>query len=383
MPPFKFNHFNMVAKSIFIFYLILSCVKTDAQVLSVLSTTNPVCIDQMNGSVTFSINGTAFPYTATVSGVCISSTPIIISGITSNTFTVTGLGNCWFGGGFQLGRDGIFAIDLSNNTNNNVASIAISVAGTFFVALASSSANISCYNAGDAYINTFLYAFGKPVPASAAYLWSTATNTNYATTPNISNVPPGTYSLTVTDVNGCVNSNSADAITFTNPPPVVLSHSLTQPATPSCCNGSITFSASGGTPGGTSSYTFSTVPTISSNTAVCSGIYTLTAADNNNCKNSYSLSVSCITSIKESELESSGFTLYPNPTNGCFTIELSDEKRLPTFISIQTAMGEEILRLLIDTPKRAVDLRELPPGIYFIKVLGKRVATQSKKLIIN
>ncbi|MBI2721557.1 MAG: T9SS type A sorting domain-containing protein [Bacteroidetes bacterium] len=367
-------------KIIIILYFFLSCIKTNAQVLSVLSATNPVCIDQMNGSITFSINGTAFPYTATVSGICISSTPIIISGITSNTFTVTGLGNC--NAPFPHALSGEYIVSLSNNTNSVIASITIYVAGVYFFALASSTANISCYNAADAYINTYLYAYGNPVPVSPSYLWSTATNTNYATTPNISNVPPGTYSLTVTDVNGCVNSNSA-SITFTNPTPVVLSHSLNQPATPSCCNGNITFSASGGTPGGASSYTFSTVPAIASYTSVCQGTYTLTAADNNNCKNSYSLSVSCITSIKESELESSGFTLYPNPTNGRFTIELSDEKRLPTFISIQTAMGEEIIRLPIDTPKMDIYVQELPPGIYFIKVLNKKVATPSKKLIIN
>lgn len=355
----------------------MSRVIIHGQILSVLSTTNPVCIDQMNGAVTFSINQTVFPYTATVSGVCATK---IVSGITSNTFTVTGLGNCNLP--FPSALNGVYNAVLSDNTNTAVASITINVAGVYFFALASSTANISCYNAADAYINTYLYAYGNPVPAFPSYLWSTSSNTNYATTPNISNVPPGTYSLTVTDVNGCINSNPS-SITFTNPSPVILTHSLSHASTPSCCNGSLSFSASGGTPGGASSYTFSTVPAIASYTSVCQGTYTLTAADQNNCKNSYSLSVSCVTNIKESEIENSEFMLYPNPTSGCFTIELTGESGSSVFISVQSVTGSEIIRLPIDTFKLTISLKELSPGIYFVKVFGKRASTQYRRLIIN
>lgn len=50
----------------------------------------------------------------------------------------------------------------------------------------------------------------------AAYVWSTGSNTQTINT----NVP-GTYAVTVTDANGCIDSVSYTLAAYTNPTPVI------------------------------------------------------------------------------------------------------------------------------------------------------------------
>lgn len=105
------------------------------------------------------------------------------------------------------------------------------------------------------------------------YNWS-----NSQSTANISNLCAGSYSVLITDANGCTSSQS---IAITQPTPLVASVS----ATPTPCNtngGAVTTSASGGT--GTLSYLWQPGGyTTASVSNLAAGIYTVMITDQNGC----------------------------------------------------------------------------------------------------
>ncbi|HMX39265.1 MAG TPA: T9SS type A sorting domain-containing protein, partial [Saprospiraceae bacterium] len=127
-----------------------------------------------------------------------------------------------------------------------------------------------CHGQSNGSVNISLVGGATPF----GYLWS-----NGATTPNLSGVPAGTYTLTATDANGCTLSAQA-----TLNDPALLSAAIDSTQSPECSNslnGSISASATGGT--GTLTYAWSS----GQNTPAISGLgvgnYKLTVSDANNC----------------------------------------------------------------------------------------------------
>lgn len=110
--------------------------------------------------------------------------------------------------------------------------------------------------------------------APYTYLWSTG-----ATTASINNRPAGTYSVTVTDANGCTVNGSA---TITQPP--LLTATIAASPNIVCfgaSNASLTVTASGGTPG--YSYLWSTGQTTQTISNQPAGTYSVTVTDANEC----------------------------------------------------------------------------------------------------
>lgn len=108
---------------------------------------------------------------------------------------------------------------------------------------------------------------------SYTYSWSTG-----ATTQSVSNLGPGTHSVTVTDTYGCAALMSS---VFTDPPALT---TATNAVNATCINmGSATVTASGGT----TPYTYSwTSGSTSSITSLNAGTYTITVKDINDCTSS-------------------------------------------------------------------------------------------------
>lgn len=332
-------------KHFYTFLLLLSIFTFKAQVLSVVSQTNINCTNDMNGSVTFSINGSAFPYDVSLVGC----NTIIVNGITTNTFTVNGLGNCL--PYLNLSPNGEYTVTLSDNTANIVAVTTYSVNqnNPFFLLQEYMRKGISCPNANDG-ISQWQAVYGS---GPFNYVWSTSVNPNYATGPVLSNAAPGMYTITATDVYGCKLSWW---VSFTNPYLDIQTVNATQPT---CCNGSLNYNVVGIIPPPAFSYTVS--PSITSNTAVCSGTYTISASSNT-CFCTGTVNLGCTTSIDE--LEGSSITLFPNPAVSEIYLEIPEGLE-GNEVSVTDYLG----RTVMHSPfKKNIDVSALPHGVYFLNI---------------
>lgn len=108
------------------------------------------------------------------------------------------------------------------------------------------------------------------------YSWSTIPS---QATQTAINLAIGTYTVTVTDTNGCLQTAS---ITVNEPPPLVVDTSTVNSIC-TACNGSVTANPSGGI--APYSYSWNTVPVQTTQTAsgLCPGTYTVTVTDSNGC----------------------------------------------------------------------------------------------------
>ncbi len=130
--------------------------------------------------------------------------------------------------------------------------------------------DVSCYGFADGSI-TAVITGGTPL---YSYLWSTG-----ETTPAISDLDPGVYSVTVTDANGCEVSSSA---TVAQPAPLNLDLTPHDSSCPGSNDGSIEVDVSGGTPPYT--YTSNVGPFTPPLTGLAPGSYTITVTDANGCE---------------------------------------------------------------------------------------------------
>ncbi|SFT77470.1 Por secretion system C-terminal sorting domain-containing protein, partial [Lishizhenia tianjinensis] len=217
---------------------------------TVLSTTGSVnanvsCNAGSDGEATVNVTGGTAPYTYAWSN---SATTQTITGVTAGTYTVT-------------------VTDANGCTEN--ASVTITEPNVLS-ATGSVNANVSCNagNDGEATVNVT----GGTAPYT--YAWS-----NTATTQTISGVAAGTYTVTVTDANGCTENAS---VTITEP--TVLSATGSVNANVSCnagSDGEATINVTGGTAPYT--YAWSNSATTQTITGVTAGTYTVTVTDANGC----------------------------------------------------------------------------------------------------
>jgi gliding motility-associated-like protein len=188
-----------------------------------------------------------------------------------------------------------------------------------------SGTNISCFGLSDGSIDLTING-GNP---TYTYLWS-----NGATTQDISGLPAGTYSVTVTDINGCTIPS---AITLVQPTALTESSiAFTYPSgnNISCfgfSDGSVNLSIGGGSPGYT--YLWNTGSTLEDISALPAGTYTVTTTDINGCTINSSITLDQPTALTQTV---SAFT-YPSGTNiSCFglsdgTIDLTVNNGSPGY----------------------------------------------------
>lgn len=186
---------------------------TQSPVLTATVSSTPVsCFAGSNGNASVSTSGGTTPYT-------------YLWNNSQTTTTATGL------------SAGTYSLIL---TDVNGCTVTQSVAVTEPAAL-TTSVTFTNPNCSTGTGSAAVTAGGGTGPYT--YAWST---TPVQTTQTASGLVSGTYSISVTDANGC--SSLAPAVTITQPPPLALTASTT-PTTCSANTGTGTVISSGGTPG--------------------------------------------------------------------------------------------------------------------------------------
>lgn len=214
------------------------------------------CANYNNGSVIINNPVGAGPYTVNIAGpatgsVVEANTAAATANFTNlpdgnYTYTVTGANGCTTSGNFTIG------------------------AGAICCSVTASGTNLLCNGAATG------SATATPVGlAPYTYSW-----TGGQTSQTASGLGAGGYTVTMTDNSGCVATAN---VSITQP--TVLSGTLT-PVNVSCngaCNGSISVTASGGTPPYQYSINGGAFQASNSFTALCNGTYAVTIRDANNC----------------------------------------------------------------------------------------------------
>ncbi len=138
------------------------------------------------------------------------------------------------------------------------------------LSLSLTSTDVTCYNVSDATINS--QVSGGTAPYN--YSWNNGSNSS-----NLNGLNIGTYTLIVTDANGCTTSSSK----YISQPQAALTEVITTTNVP-CYNtntGAISISTNGGT--APYSYNWSNGNISATNSALAAGMYTVTVTDANGC----------------------------------------------------------------------------------------------------
>ena len=222
---------------------------------SISSQTNIACNGSATGSLTVTPSSGVAPYTYLWDDGT-AQTTATASGLSAGTYEVT-------------------VTDDNGCTANANATI---TEPTALVAASVVDANISC-NGGTNGVAT-ASAIGGTAPYT--YLWS-----NSATTASLSGVAAGTYSVTITDANGCTDTSN---VTITEPTALVAASVVD---TNISCNAGADGSATGSATGGTAPYTYlwSNAATTASIVGIAAGTYNVTITDANGCTDTSSVTI--------------------------------------------------------------------------------------------
>jgi gliding motility-associated-like protein len=217
---------------------------------------NVSCFAGSNGSLDITVTGGTIPYSYSWSNGSVAQD---LNNLSSGTYTVTitDANGCTF-----------------------IKSGSISQPAAALNASASATANVSCYGGSNAQVN--LTAAGGTIPYT--YLWS-----NGSVTEDISGVSSGSYTVTITDANGCTGTATA-AVTQ---PAAAVTLAVNSNIPVSCFggnNGTASVIATGGT--SPYSYLWSNGSATSSSTGLSNGTYTVTVTDNNGCSSSMPVTIS-------------------------------------------------------------------------------------------
>ncbi|NQV54041.1 MAG: T9SS type A sorting domain-containing protein, partial [Flavobacteriales bacterium] len=218
-----------------------------AVVASIGTPTNVSCNGGSDGSATASGAGGTSPYSYAWSGGAGSSAAA--TGLSAGTYTVT-------------------VTDANGCSDTETVTITEPTATSASI---SSSTNLSCFGSNDGSAT----ASGSGGTSPYSYVWSSG-----AVTATASGLAAGTFTVTVTDANGCTQVAS---VTITQPTVLATTVSLDNNVS---CNGGNDGGASVSVSGGTSpySYIWSSSETATSSDSLSAGMAYVTITDANGCE---------------------------------------------------------------------------------------------------
>jgi len=320
---------------------------------SVASAAYPSCNGGM-GSATIGVTGGAMPYTYTWTGGV--STTATASNITSRTYTVT--------------------IKDANSCSSTLVFTLTQPVAIRDTIVSSDKVNVSC-NGGNNGSATVGVRYGT---SPYSFAWSP----NVSSTASATGLSAGVYSITVTDSNGC--SSSVAKLTIEQPG--ILRDSISGH---SCSDDLIR--ATVGVKGGTTPYTYAWSPgggTKATMSNLSAGTYTIVVTDKNNCSVTITPALSCSEISHEGQDEnnsapqccagSENITLYPNPSNGQFTLSGLQQGAL---VEMFDYTGRNISTISASDITMQLNVSDQPNGIYLIRILDKDRNLVSQKKVVK
>ncbi|HEU4717814.1 MAG TPA: PKD domain-containing protein [Bacteroidia bacterium] len=235
--------------------LTVAAVITEPPAITTTVTTNNSLCGSGTGSASIACAGGTSPYSYSWSP----------SGGTNATATGLSAGN--------------YTCTITDNNGCSVNATAL-ITQQSNIVLATSITGEACFGDSNGSISV------TPSGGTGPYVFSWSSGGASATE---NNLPPGNYTVTVTDQNGCVQS---DTFFVTEPPPLIVNASSAQSTVCTGQNTTVSASISGGSPSYTYSWSPGNLPFLSYTFApTASGTYTMNVTDANGCSASDSVSV--------------------------------------------------------------------------------------------
>jgi hypothetical protein len=303
------------------------------------------CFGYANGSITtVSVSGGTPPYTYLWSNGAITAD---ISGLTAGMYYAT--------------------ISDAHNCDTRPS---ILVQEPEVLALTPAPVDASCPTGADGKV---ILGVSGGTPAYN-FLWS-----NGATTQDITGLNPGTYLVTVTDANGCSNTTSGvvgqvagicDNISVSG-----------DVYGPVCYNAVVTITVAGGDPpttfvvkqplGDALFYAGHSI-LFKPGTKVEQGAKMLGKITTSYCPTGGKEAIAAGQEDTPGNLSLNGFTLYPNPTNGNFTLVQKGDHAYGTVkVEVYSMSGERIMtEQMVGEKKHEFRFSDIPAGLYFVRVVA-------------
>lgn len=206
------------------------------------------CNGRSNGAIATTVSGGVAPYTYAWSG---GQTTATVNNLAAGTYTLT-----------VTDANGCEAID------------SFAVAEPTAITVVMSGTDASCNGGSDG--SATATVTGGTAPYS--YFWNVS-----QTTATANGLSAGTYTVLITDANGCTANGS---YTVGEPTPIVATDSITNVSCFGAADGEITVNLSGGTPPFDVTWSngpTATATTTTTNSGLTAGNYTLSATDANGC----------------------------------------------------------------------------------------------------
>lgn len=274
------------------------------------------------------------------------------------------------------------------STGPNTSSISVNPASTTVYTVAGTNTTTACSSTKTFEVNVFVpnvtvssstaLCIGESITLNASgansYQWSTGgTGSSILVTPNSTT----TYTVTGLANAGNVSCSGSAVTTVTvNPLPTI-----TAVATRSniCKNESTTISASGA-----STYLWGNAATTASITVspTINTTYSVVGTDANGCKNSANIFIrvyGCV-GLDENSAAANLLQVYPNPNNGVFYVQASEDLDL----ILVNELGQLVQEIHLQASNAySAEVRNLASGLYFIKSANPALGISKKLMVQN
>jgi Secretion system C-terminal sorting domain/SprB repeat len=315
--------------------------------VSIASSTNVTCYGLCNGSATLSSVGTPnFTYLWYPGGQTVANPTDLCVG--TNTVVMTDGSSCTAAAAVTITEPSQLS---ATSTQTNITACAPACSGSATVTPSGGTAPFS-------------------------HSWNTSPVQNTATAVGLCGA---TFTDIITDANGC---SITQTVTIEQAAALNNAINITSTSSAVMCDGGAQSNISGGN----APYTYLWSPggqTTSSISGQCPGNYfsvCVTDADGCEICDSFTISASPTNNIVEIEVENS-FSVFPNPSNGKFSVRLSAEFLNSSMILVNV-MGEQIFSSTTTTSQVDLDFPGIQQGIYFLKT-QKGEKSSTKRIVID